>query len=124
TRLTVINSLFGASMSLATTLGQLLVLGVGGYLVMTNNLTLGTLLAFLALLPSLFQPVSSLSGVGQTVQRATGALERVTELLDTPRSIASPPGAPDLPLLGDQIKLENVSFSYLPGQPILRDLDL
>ena len=123
-RLTTIGSLFEASMSLATTLGQLLVLGVGGYLVMEGNLSLGTLLAFLGLLPSLFQPVAALSGVGQTVQRATGALERVTELLDTPVAIASPPGATALPLLADDIRLEGVAFSYIPGQPILRDLDM
>lgn len=123
-RLVVIGSLFEASMTLATTLGQLVVLGVGGYLVMEDRLTLGTLLAFIGLLPSLFQPIAALSGVAQTVQKASGALDRVTELIDAPATIADKPDAPVLPPLSEEIRLEGVSFGYEPGQPILRDLDL
>lgn len=123
-RLIVVASLFEASINLATTLGQLVVLGVGGYMVMEGNVTLGTLLAFIGLLPSLFTPIAALSGVGQTVQRASGALDRVTELLDEPVSIADKPGAPALPPLEREIRLDGVSFGYDPGRPILSNLTL
>lgn len=123
-RLIVVGSIFDVSIGLATTLGQVVVLGVGGYLVMDGNLTIGTLLAFIGLLPSLFQPVAALSGVAQTVQQASGALDRVNELLDAPVSIDDKPLAAALPALAREIRLEGVFFGYEPGRPILHGLDL
>lgn len=124
TRLTVIAVLFEISMNLATTLGQLIVLGVGGYLVMQGQITVGTLLAFIGLLPSLFQPIAALSSVGQTVQMASGALDRITELLDEPVDIEDRPDATALPPLSREITLEKVAFSYGGDRTILHDLDL
>src|SRR5262249_29127630 len=83
-RLTVVGALFETSMSLAIRLGQLIVLGVGAYLVVGGQLTIGTLLAFTGLLAALFQPVGMLSDIGQTIQHAAGSLARITELLDEP----------------------------------------
>ena len=123
-RLTLIAMLFEVSISLATTLGQLIVLGFGGYLVMQGQITVGTLLAFIGLLPSLFQPVAALSGVGQTVQMASGALDRITELLDEQLDIDEKPGAVELPPLSREIRLESVAFSYGGDRTILHDLDL
>src|SRR5262249_51629769 len=123
-RLVLIGSLFSTSTDLAVTLGQVMVLGVGGYLVMTGSLTIGTLFAFMGLLPSLFTPVASLSGLGQTVETASGSLDRVNELLDEPPSIADKPGAPALPPLSNEIRFEHVNFAYGPDRPILQDLSL
>ncbi len=123
-RLMVASALYETSMSLATTLGQLVVLGVGGYMVMEGNLTLGTLLAFIGLLPALFTPIAALSNIGQTVQKASGSLQRITELLDEPIDIADKPSAVALPVLSQGIRLEDVTFGYEPGRPILRDLSL
>jgi ATP-binding cassette subfamily B protein len=123
-RMSVIGSLFQASMSLATTLGQLVVLGVGGYLIIDDRLTVGTLLAFIGLLPSLFQPVAALSDVAQTVQQASAAMDRVSELLDQPITIADRAGAQPLPPLSREIRLEHITFGYESGRPIIHDLNL
>jgi ATP-binding cassette subfamily B protein len=123
-RLTVTAGLFESSVGVATTVGQLVVLGAGGYLVMTGSLTVGTLLAFAALLAALFQPIVMLSNLGQTIQRASGALTRVRELLDEPVRISSPPGAIEVTGPSRAIRLEKVTFGYTPGHPVLEDLDL
>jgi ABC-type multidrug transport system fused ATPase/permease subunit len=123
-RLVIVGSIFDASISLATTVGQVVVLGVGGYLVMEDQLTIGTLLAFIGLLPSLFQPVAALSGVAQTVQQASGALDRVSELLDEPITIDDKSGAQSLGHLTNAVRLDNVTFGYEPGRPILHGLNL
>lgn len=123
-RLTVIAALFEVSMSLAITLGELIVLGVGGWLVIKGHLTVGTLLAYIGLLGALFQPIGLLSNLGQTMQRASGALDRVMELLDAPVTIADKPGAAALAPLTREIRLEGVTFGYGDDQPILHDLDL
>lgn len=123
-RVVKIGVLFETSMSLAVTLGQLLVLGVGGYLVMQHQLTIGTLLAFIGLLPSLIQPITTISSIGQTVKTASGAINRVTELLNEPVTIPENPDAPDLPSLHNEIRFENVDFSYASGNAILDSLSL
>jgi ABC-type multidrug transport system fused ATPase/permease subunit len=123
-RTTKIAVLFETSTGLSVTLGQLMVLGVGGYLVMQSQLTIGTLLAFVGLLPSLIQPIMSLSGIGQTVKTASGAINRVTDLLEEPVTVDDKPAAVDLPTLSREIRLEAVGFSYGSGNPILNGLSL
>jgi ATP-binding cassette, subfamily B, bacterial len=103
---------------------SLLVIGVGGYLVITGNFTLGTLVAFLALLPSLFSPITVLALTLQLVQMAAGSMVRVRELLDEQPAIEDKPGAAELPPLSGELRLEHVSFGYDTGRPILRDLSL
>ncbi len=74
-RVALLASLFEGSVGMAVTLGQLLVIGVGGYLVIEGSLTLGTLVAFVGLLPAFFQPIVALSNVGQQVQQAAAAMD-------------------------------------------------
>ena len=123
-RLVVLGALANFSVTLALALAQIVVLGVGGYLVVQGQITVGTLFAFSGLLLALLGPVAGLSGVGQTLQMATGAMDRVAELLDEPVTIADAPGALALPPLAGGIRLENVTFGYGGETPILRGLDL
>ena len=123
-RVVLLSSLFEASVGMAVTLGQLLVIGVGGYLVIEGHMTLGTLVAFVGLLPTFFQPITALANVGQEVQRAAGALDRMLEVLEEPVSVAEKPDAVQLPPAGRELRLEGVTFGYEPGRPILRDVSL
>jgi ABC-type multidrug transport system fused ATPase/permease subunit len=123
-RLVVISSLFDTSTSLAITLGHLVILGVGGYLVMTGGLTLGVLMAFIGLMPSLFTPVGALAALGQTIETASASMERVNELLDEPVNVAEKEDAAALPPLSREIRLEKVRFSYGGERAILKELDL
>ena len=122
--LVVIGSLFEASIGMAMTLGQLLVLGVGGYLVIQGELTLGTLVAFVGLMPSLFQPITQLATIGQTIQAATGAMERVLEVLNEPVEIEQLDEADEARPLSREIRFEGVSFAYDTDRTILNDLDV
>ena len=58
----------------------------------------------------------------RVVQRAAGAMERISELLDTRADIADPPNPQPIPGRGGHIRFENVSFSY-PSRPDDRALD-
>ena len=123
-RLVVIGALANLSVTLAVAVAQIVVLGVGGYLVVTGQITIGTLFAFSGLLMALLGPIAGLSGVGQTLQLATGSMDRVTELLDEPITVADKPGALDLGPLSKEIKLEDIQFGYGGENPILRGLNL
>ena len=96
-RVVVLSTLFEASIGIAVTFGQLVIIGVGGYLVIKGHMSLGTLVAFVGLLPSFLQPITTLANVGQQVQRAAGAFDRMLEVLDEPIAIEEPPDAQALP---------------------------
>lgn len=123
-RVVVMGALFETSITLAITFGQLIVLGVGGYLVTQHQLSIGTLLAFIGLLPVLFTPIAALSNVGQSVQMASGSLQRIEELLEEPLTVTDKPEAKTMPALSQELRFDKVSFSYDGQQPILQDLDL
>jgi ATP-binding cassette subfamily B protein len=123
-KLARVGTVFQTSMNLASTFGQLLVFGVGGYLVMKGSVTIGTLLAFIALIPNLFHPLAALSGVGQQVEIASGSMQRINELLHEPVLIDDLPDAVDLPPLGERIKFEDVTFGYGGQRQILRKLSI
>jgi ABC-type multidrug transport system fused ATPase/permease subunit len=126
-RLALLSALSDLSEDMITALAQLIIFGVGGYLVLRdgrNSLGIGDLTALLVLVKSIFSPIASLSGIGQTMQQATGAMERVTELFQEPITIADRPGAVLLPPLARAIRFENVTFRYDGKRPALRDLTL
>jgi ABC-type multidrug transport system fused ATPase/permease subunit len=119
-------AIYSPSMSLFEAIGALLVLGFGGHAVLTGNMQIGDLVAFLMLTAFLYDPVTRLHQLNQLVQAGRAAGERVFEILDEPME----PGAAvarverDRPIgatqiLGD-IRYENVSFSYVQGLTALR----
>lgn len=98
-------------------------LGVGGWMLRDGELTLGTLVAFILLLSSLFEPVQQLSQLFNMVQSAAASLHKLYGLMDGEVEIDDRPGAVDLDGVGP-ITVESTSFSYAGGEPVLRDVDL
>jgi ABC-type multidrug transport system fused ATPase/permease subunit len=126
-RLALLSALTDLSEETTTALAQLIIFGVGGFLVLRDGgrgLGVGDLSALLVLVKSIFSPIASLAGVGQTMQQATGAMERVTELFDEPVTIQDKPGAAPLPPLSQEIRLEGVTFRYGGKRPALRGVSL
>ncbi len=123
-RLALLSALTDLSEDTATALAQLVIFGVGGYLVIRDGghgLGVGDLAALLVLVKSIFSPVASLAGIGQTMQQATGALERVSELFNEPVTIFDKPGAVPLPLLSLGVHLDKVTFLYGGDRKALSD---
>jgi ATP-binding cassette subfamily B protein len=116
-RLTFLGSLFGLSASMLTMLIQVLLFGIGGYFVIQGQLSLGALVAFLSLLTGLISPAQNLSGVMQALQQASGAMDRVTELLEQQPAIADREDAQSMPPLQREIALNEVVFGYTENTP-------
>ncbi len=124
-KLALLGALTDLSEDMTTALAQLVVFGVGGYLVLKSHgiaPSVGDLAAVLLLVKTIFSPIASLSGIGQTIQQATGSMERVSELLNEPVTIFDKPEAAILPELKADIRFENVVFGY--DRPALNDLSL
>src|SRR2546423_414736 len=111
-------------LSFVPLLAQAAVLLFGARMVAHGSLTVGSFVPFTLSLALLVMPLRSLGmGIGQA-QRATASGERIFQVLDEPEEIADKPAAVELPPGDGEIRLENVSFSYLPGRPVLERIDL
>jgi ATP-binding cassette subfamily B protein len=104
-----------------------IVLVAGAIAVSSDQITTGTLIAFVSLQLMLIWPIDALGYIIANAQEAMTAADRVYEVLDTESSIVDRPGAASLVReeVGGAIRFESVRFSY-PGAatPILRGVDL
>lgn len=105
-------------------LAQALVLGVGGALALDGRLTVGQLTAFVLYLSTFFQPIQQLVQLYNQYQSGQAAVTKLRELLSTEPTVMESPDAADMPPIEGEIRLDHVSFGYLEGQPVLRDVDL
>jgi len=111
-------------LSFVPLLAQAAVLLVGARMVAHGSLSIGSFVSFNLYLALLVMPLRSLGmWVGQA-QRATASGERIFQVLDEPEEVADRRGAVELPPGKGEIRFEDVSFSYLPGRPVLEHLDL
>jgi ATP-binding cassette subfamily B protein len=104
--------IFFSALTLVASLATALVYGVGGQLVISEQVSVGTLLALAALLGRLYGPLTSLSNVRVDVLTALVSFERVFEVLDLPPMIREKPGAVDLTGSPGTVEFLDVSFGY------------
>nr|WP_216669309.1 ABC transporter ATP-binding protein [Corallococcus exiguus] len=93
-------------------MGTLMVVGVGGWRILHQKLTLGELVAFISYLTFLLMPLMTLGFFAASMSRASASAQRLFELLDTAVEVADRPGAVPLPPLQGRIELRDVRFRY------------
>ena len=110
--------------------GSFFVWYFGGVSVVQGELTLGVLLAFVAYLWMLYQPLRWFGDYYSFMVRAYAGAERIFEVIDSrpepygDASAASAQAVARRPPIAGRITFDNVSFGYDPGQMVLRDIDL
>jgi ATP-binding cassette subfamily B protein len=85
--------------------------GIGGWLVHRGDVTVGTVVAFVLLLATLFDPVQQLSQLYNTLQSAAAALHKLFTILDTVPDVDEHPQPAALPARGD-LTVSDVTFRY------------
>jgi subfamily B ATP-binding cassette protein MsbA len=105
-------------------LGTCFVLWFGGGLALRGELSAGSLVLFIWYLGRVYKPMRELSKMTDAYSKAAVGYERVREVLETDHVVTDAPGAYQAPKLRGEIELANVSFSYEPNCPILRDVSL
>ena len=109
-------------MGFVASLGTVIVLGAGSVMVVRGELTLGTLVAFLAYITSFYEPINRLTEVDNVFQQAIAAAERIFALLDETADIDDAPDVIELPSVRGAVRFENVHFRYGSGDEVLRDV--
>ncbi|MBK9101075.1 MAG: ABC transporter ATP-binding protein [Austwickia sp.] len=107
-------SIFMNLLTLVAALATAMVYGAGGLLAIDGTLTVGTLLALVALLSRLYAPLTALSNVRVDVMTALVSFERVFEVLDLRPLIVEAPDPQELPRTTVGVEFDAVTFGY-PG---------
>ncbi len=84
----------------------------GGLQAINGHITVGTVVAFVAALSNLFEPIQQLSQLYATYQSGMAALEKIFQLLDRKPDLTDAPDATELPRIDGEVHFSEVSFSY------------
>jgi len=110
---------FFIALGLVAAIGTALIYWVGGELVISGALTIGTLVALGTYVTRIYTPLTSLTNARVDLMTAFVSFDRVFEVLDTPNPIQDRPGAVDLVDPVGSIELDDVWFTY-PRAPCPR----
>lgn len=105
-------------------LGLAIVLVFGAWLAMRNEMTVGTIVAFIAYLRLLQNPIRHFSRIINTIQQSAAAYERIMEVMDTKASVVEKADAQPLPPVSGHIVFRNVDFAYSAESEVLSQFNL
>lgn len=118
-----LGALYAPGTELVATVGQGVLLVVGGHRVLRGELSVGELTAFILFLTTFFAPIQQLVHLYTTYQSGQAAAAKLRGLLATAPSVTEAPGAVELPPIEGEIRFEGVRFGYGP-LPVLDGFDL
>jgi ATP-binding cassette, subfamily B, bacterial MsbA len=123
-RLTVMEAGMGTGQSLFSLAVSLVILGYGGYLVATQQTTLGVLVATRTLFGMVFQPAAQIINVVAAIQKETTSLDRVYAFLDEGEGRALSAGSLPVADVQGRVDLDRVSYSYDGDRLALNEVSL
>ncbi|MDR0292535.1 MAG: ABC transporter ATP-binding protein/permease, partial [Oscillospiraceae bacterium] len=104
--------------------GQIAVTAFGGVMVLNGEISLGTLLVFIAYLTMLYGPLEFMSWVSNWWARCVDSAQRVFEIIDAKPDVAEPENPVRPETLKGDIEVRGVWFEYDPATPVLKGMDL
>ena len=116
------NAIFHPSVEFLTSLGTVIVVGVGGLLAMNGKILTSDIVGFFVYLSLFYQPLAVLARLVEDVQTSLAGARRVAEVLDSKSEIEESPDAYDLSSVEGNISFEHVSFDYINGEHVLKDI--
>ncbi len=122
-RRAVIGSSFFVIFGLVSAVGTALVYGLGGYFVITDVFTVGTIVAFGSYLGNLYGTLQGLAGAPVEFSTSMVSFERVFEIIDLPQDIIEKDDAKPLSDVRGELEFDNVSFNYsIDPSKLLKDV--
>lgn len=108
---------FQAAMGAVSALGTAAVFWLGGWMVISGHISLGTVVMFSTLLAQLYAPLTALSNTRVEFATSLVSFERVFQVLDIPVDLPESPDARDLTKVAGEIEFDHVWFRYPSEQP-------
>ena len=123
-RLYTLQTLYSGVINIVIAVGTAVVVWVGARHVLSGVLTIGEIVVFTSYLASLYGPINSISQTWGLIQGARVGVRRVFEILEKEKGLED--GTRTFAVAGAQgeVSFEDVSFHYLPEQPVLKQVRL
>jgi len=99
------------------------IMGIGGYKIMTGELTIGDFLSFTLLLGFMIAPIVQMSNIGSQLTEAFAGLDRTEELMNMTAEEDNKDRTITLETLKGDIEFKDVSFSYEAGKEVLHHIN-
>ena len=115
--------IFFAVMNFLLSFGMFFIWYFGGMQILRDELTYGTLLAFVSYLWQLYGPLQFFSQINNFITRAFAGAERIFEILDTQSESSDDPDAIPMPKVEGRVAFKDVAFGYDPGKPVLSEIN-
>jgi ATP-binding cassette subfamily B multidrug efflux pump len=118
---------FNAVVDFMTTITLALVLAFGSFQARAGLLSIGALVGFFLFVRKMFEPIEDISEKYNVLQSGLASIDKVMALLVREQPEILSPEMPDIPATvraRGALKLENLSFAYQPGRPILHEINL
>ena len=112
------NGVYHPGVELLTSLGTLIVVGVGGYMSMEGKMSISDIVAFMMYLSLFYTPLSTLARLVEDVLNTLAGAQRVFEILDAEPEINDSPNAAALSNVKGEIEFDSVTFGY-DSEPVL-----
>lgn len=113
------NAIFNPSVEFLTSVGTVIVIGMGGALAMGGKMSVSDIVGFLMYLGLFYTPLASLARLAEDIQTAYAGGTRVLEVLDTESEVKDAPDAEDIGNVRGRIEFKNVVFGYSDKENVL-----
>lgn len=115
-------SLITSSATLLLGLASAGIMGIGGWMIMNEQLTFGDFLAFTLYLGFMIAPIVQMSNIGSQLTEAFAGLDRTEEIMNTPVETDNPNRKIELKDLKGHIQFQNVSFAYEEDKDVVKNI--
>jgi ABC-type multidrug transport system fused ATPase/permease subunit len=123
-RTVVLNGLYFPFVDFLSALATAIVIGYGGWLASNDEISVGTLFAFVLYLSNFFDPVQQLSQLYNTFLAAVAALDKIMEVIDEEPEVRDRPDGRELDHIAGDVRFENIRFGYGDLPEVLHGIDL
>ncbi len=115
---------FSTTSSLINGIGGATMYSFGCYLVIKGEMQYGEVIAFMSYLWRLLGPALNFTQLSNTLQQTGVSADRIFEILDSKPDVKQVEGARPIAINQGHVKFEHLWFSYVPGEPVLKDINL
>ncbi|MDP6779879.1 MAG: ABC transporter ATP-binding protein, partial [Candidatus Latescibacteria bacterium] len=121
---TALSATFSGTSGLINGLGYTVIYCLGCYFVIDGQMTYGDVAAFSAFVFRVLSPALRFTEVSNLLEQTSVSVERIFEVMDAEPDIVEAPGATVLPRVQGHVRFRDVQFSYVPGEPVIKGIDL
>ena len=121
---TALSATFSGTSGLLSGLGFTVIYCLGCYYVIQGEMTYGDVAAFSAFVFRVLQPAVRFTEVSNLLEQTSVSVERIFEVLDSTPDVVDKKKAKDLPPIAGRVQFKDIHFSYVPGEPVIKGVDL